>query len=104
MSADRVPQYLEQMHAAAENARSFVIGMSEDAFLADLRTQMAVTMTLVIIGESTGRIMAAAPDFAAEHPEYLGRRSKDCARLFQPRTSNDLAFHTERSARSDFQS
>ena len=40
-----------------------------DDFLADTRTQMAVTMALVIIGESAGRIMAAAPDFVTEHSE-----------------------------------
>jgi uncharacterized protein with HEPN domain len=69
MSVDRLTQYLEHMQQAAERASGFVDGMSKSEFLADARTQMAVTMALVIIGESAGRIMATAPDFIIDHPE-----------------------------------
>lgn len=69
MSVERLPRYLDQMQEAAERACGFVEGIGEDDFLADTRTQMAVTMALVIIGESAGRIMAAAPDFVTEHSE-----------------------------------
>jgi len=69
MSADRLKEYLDQMRSAALQAREFVADMDRDAFLADVRTQMAVAMTLVLIGENASRIMAAYPAFPVDHPE-----------------------------------
>jgi uncharacterized protein with HEPN domain len=43
MSENRLPDYLEHIHQAAADARSFVDGMSKEAFLNDKRTQRAVT-------------------------------------------------------------
>jgi uncharacterized protein with HEPN domain len=45
---------LDQMLTAANDARSFADGMSKEDFLADKRTQQAVVMSLVIIGEKQG--------------------------------------------------
>ncbi|TNM62857.1 HepT-like ribonuclease domain-containing protein [Aliirhizobium smilacinae] len=69
MTSDRLAAYLDQMHAAALQARAFADGMTLEQFVADTRTQMAVGMALVLIGESATRIMAGYPDFPNEHPE-----------------------------------
>ncbi|MBP1845444.1 uncharacterized protein with HEPN domain [Rhizobium petrolearium] len=69
MSGDRLKEYLEQMRSAALQACEFVAGMEREAFLIDVRTQMAVGMALILIGESASRIMAHHPDFPVDHPE-----------------------------------
>lgn len=69
MSAARLTEYLDQMRSAADRAREFVSGMSRDDFIADTRTQMAVGMALVLIGEAAARIVAQHPDFPVDHPE-----------------------------------
>ena len=51
MNANRLSDYLEHIRQAATEARAFVDGMSKDAFLADRRTQKAVVMSLIIVGE-----------------------------------------------------
>ena len=76
MSNDRLVAYLEQMHTAALQACAFVEGMTLNDFLADTRTQMAVGMTLVLIGESVGRILARYPDFSSDHPEIAWAKIK----------------------------
>lgn len=64
------------MEQAASDARSFVEGMSKDDFLADKRTQQAVTMSLVIIGEAVAKIMGRYPAFTEQHPsvQWLSMR------------------------------
>ncbi len=69
MSVDRLKAYLDQMRSAALQACEFVVDMDREAFLADVRTQMAVAMMLVLIGENASRIMAAYPAFPVDHPE-----------------------------------
>lgn len=76
MSNDRLIVYLEQMHTAARQACAFVEGMTLTDFLADTRTQMAVGMALVLIGESAARILARYPDFPSEHPEIPWAKMK----------------------------
>lgn len=69
MSADRLRAYLDQMRSAALQACDFVAGMELETFLSDARTQMAVGMALVLIGENASRIIPHHPDFVADHPE-----------------------------------
>ncbi|TCV74503.1 uncharacterized protein with HEPN domain [Neorhizobium sp. R1-B] len=69
MSADRLKEYLDQMRSAASRACEFIDGTTQEAFLSDVRTQMAVAMALVLIGESAARIMMHHPDFPVDHPE-----------------------------------
>ena len=61
------------MHRAAQDACGFVQGISKDAFGADKRTQQAVIMSLVIIGEAATKIMDHHPAFAQAHPEMPWR-------------------------------
>ena len=73
MSLSRLGDYLDQMLTAANDARGFVNGMSKEDFLADKRTQQAVVMSLVIIGEAAARIMDKHNEFTAANPEIPWR-------------------------------
>ena len=55
------------------DARSFVDGLCRVDFLADRRTQQAVIMSLVILGEASTRIMDRYAEFATKHPEVPWR-------------------------------
>ena len=68
MSGNRLRDYLEHIRAAATDACDFVDGLTRDAFLADKRTQQAVIMSLIIIGEAATKIMNNYPEFIAAHP------------------------------------
>lgn len=59
---------LDQMLEAGRQAVSFVEGMQEHDFLADVRTQQAVAMSLVIIGESATRLGRDHREFVAAYP------------------------------------
>ncbi len=60
----RLTDYLNQMLGAAQDAQAFVEGMDTDGFKADLRTQRAVIMSLMIIGEAANRVLSDYPAFA----------------------------------------
>jgi uncharacterized protein with HEPN domain len=68
MSLSRLGDYPDQMLTAANDARGFVNGMSKEGFLADKRTQQAVVMSLVVIGEAAARIMDKHREFIASNP------------------------------------
>lgn len=50
--------------------------MSKDGFLADLRTQQAVVMSLIIIGEVAAKIIDNHASFAAAHPDVPWRNMR----------------------------
>jgi uncharacterized protein with HEPN domain len=70
---NRLPDFLGHMRQAALDAREFTEGMSKDVFLTDTRTQRAVIMSLLIIGEAATKVMDAYPAFAMDHPETAWR-------------------------------
>lgn len=55
MTDSRWEDYLRQLREAARDVLSFTEGMSEADFLADRRTQNAVVMSLIVIGEVAAR-------------------------------------------------
>jgi len=69
MSGNRLPDYLAHMQQAVTDARSFVEGMTKDDFLADKRTQQAVIMSLVVIGEAATKVMNGYAEFAQTHAQ-----------------------------------
>ena len=73
MSLSRLGDYLDQMLTAANDARRFVEGMSKKDFLADKRTQQAVVMSLVIVGEAAARMMDKYSEFVADNPDIPWR-------------------------------
>lgn len=52
MNETMLMDYLDHMQQAAVDARSFVDGLAKADFLQDKRTQQAVIMSLIIIGEA----------------------------------------------------
>ena len=61
------------MRIGASDARTFVDGMKKADLLADKRTQLAVIMSLVILGEVVTKIMDRYPAFVDKHPEVPWR-------------------------------
>lgn len=73
MSEHRLPDYLEHVRQAAIDACSFVEGLDKPAFLVDRKTQNAVIMSLVVVGEAATKIMDRHPEFTTAHPEIPWR-------------------------------
>jgi len=64
---------LGHMRQAASDACAFVEGLSKDEFLEDKRTQQAVIMSLVIIGEAAARLMDQHDDVVSRFPQVPWR-------------------------------
>ena len=73
MSENRLPDLLDHVREAAETALGYVSDMSKEDFLADSRTQQAVEMNLIIIGEASARIMDDYPEFVKGNPQVPWR-------------------------------
>ena len=73
MNENRLFDYLDHMHQAATDACGFVDGLGKDDFLEDKRTQQAVIMSLIIIGEAATKVMDGYAEFADAHPEVPWR-------------------------------
>ena len=67
MTESRLGDYLDHMRAAAADAGSFVEGMNQAQFLKDKRTQQAVVMSLIVLGEAATKIMERHAAFAEAH-------------------------------------
>lgn len=62
-------ELLEQMQEATGQAISFLDGIEKPQFfLRETRTQMAVSMALVILGEAVTRAIKSDPHITDEHP------------------------------------
>lgn len=73
MTMNRLEDYLNHIRQAATDAITFVEGLGKDEFLEDRRTQQAVIMSLIIIGEASAKIMDHYPDFATAHAQVPWR-------------------------------
>ncbi|WP_242171192.1 MULTISPECIES: DUF86 domain-containing protein [unclassified Pseudomonas] len=73
MTANRLGDYLDHIRQASTDAITFVEGLSKEAFLEDRRTQQAVVMSLIIIGEASTKIMDQHPDFTVSHSQIPWR-------------------------------
>ncbi len=73
MTPNRLIDYLEHMQQAAMDACAFVQGMAREDFQQDKRTQQAVIMSLIIVGEAATKVMDSHADFAQEHPQVPWR-------------------------------
>ncbi len=69
MTENRLPDYLDHMRRAATDACDFVKGLTKEEFHRDKRTQQAVVMSLIVIGEAATKIISAYPQFIVLHPE-----------------------------------
>ena len=77
MSGNRLPDYLDHIQQAATDARSFVEGMAKANFLADRRTQQAVIMSLIVIGEAATKVMDGYAEFTQAHSEVPWRSMRN---------------------------
>lgn len=76
MTENRLPDYLDHMLEAAQQACSYVEGMNKEDFLADKRTQQAVILNLVIIGEAATKLIQNHSAFIDQHAGVPWRSMK----------------------------
>lgn len=76
MSDGRLVDYLDHMTQAAQQACDYIEGMNQPAFLADRRTQQAVILNLIVIGEAATRLLQAHDVFLDRHPQVPWRSMK----------------------------
>jgi uncharacterized protein with HEPN domain len=73
MSAPPVDDLIGHMLDATRQAVIYVDGMDRDEFQADKRTQQAVILNLIILGEAATKLMNTFPEFAAANPQIEWR-------------------------------
>lgn len=76
MSENRLTDYLDHMYQAATDACSFVDGITKGQFFADKRTQQAVIMSLIIVGEAATKVMDGYAEFARAYPQVPWRNMR----------------------------
>lgn len=97
----RLPDYLDHIQQAAIEAYSFVDGLTKEDFLEDKRTQQAVIMNLIIIGEAVTKIMDGYADFTQAHAKVpwhnmRGMRNRIAHGYFD--IDLDVVWHTVQTA------
>jgi len=65
----RLPDYLAHIEQAATEACDFVEGLTKVDFFEDRRTQQAVIMNLIVIGEAITKIMNGYAAFTQAHTD-----------------------------------
>lgn len=75
-SNSRASDYLDHMAEAITLATSFTEDMAKPDFLADRKTQQAVILNLIVIGEAASKIAAEFPEFAAAQPNFPGQQMR----------------------------
>lgn len=73
MSIPSAVELLRHMQEAVQQTLDYVEGWTKDDFLADKRTQQAVILNLIILGEAATKLMDHYPDVAAAHPDIEWR-------------------------------
>jgi len=76
VTRSRAIEYLDHIFQAACRARQYVEQHDRQMFLADERTQQAVILNLVIIGEAAARLIANHLDFVEQHDEIPWQRMR----------------------------
>ena len=72
----RLADYIDHMMDAARQACAYVNGLSREDFMQDRRTQQAVILNLVILGEAATKLLAQHEAFAGQHPQVPWRSMK----------------------------
>lgn len=84
MNENRLADYLDHMHQAATDACSFVEGLDKNDFLEDKRTQQAVIMSIIVIGEAATKVMGGYADFAQAYSEVSWRNMRGMRNRVSP--------------------
>jgi len=64
----RTRDYLEHIVESSGDILTFTDGLDKTSFTSDLRTQKAVIMSLIEIGEAASKISANDPEFVSQNP------------------------------------
>lgn len=67
MTSERLNDYLDHMLEASKLICTYTEGMSKGDFLADRKTQQAVILNIVVIGEVVTKLLRDHPEFADQH-------------------------------------
>lgn len=73
MNENCLADYLGHMQQAALDAYGFIEGLDKVEFLEDKRTQQAVIMSLIIIGEAATKVMDGYAEFIQAHTQVPWR-------------------------------
>lgn len=76
MNGSRVADYLDHMLEAALQACAYVEGLTKADFEEDKRTQQAVILNLILIGEEATKLLKDDEAFANLHPHIPWRSMK----------------------------
>ncbi len=84
MIDNRLIDYLDHMRQAVSDACSFIEGMSKHQFFTDKRTQQAVILSLIVIGEAATKLMDQ------QYKQLCRNCWTNCAKF---KTQNTKSFH-----------
>lgn len=76
MTLHRTVDYLDHMLEAAQQARAYLEGLKKEDFLEDKRTQQAVILNLLILGEAVTKLLSQDEPFVAQYPQVPWRSMK----------------------------
>lgn len=76
MNENRLTDFLDQMLEAARLACAYVEGMDKDGFLIDTRTQQAVILNIIVIGEVATKLLKDYGGFLDQHTDLPWRNMK----------------------------
>lgn len=68
MTENRLPLWLEQMEEATRQALAYVEDLEREDFSTDRRTQQAVVLNLLVIGELAAKLLEHHGEFVAGYP------------------------------------
>lgn len=74
--SERQAERIGRMLSAANDALAYVEGMDKDDFVADKRTQQAVVLNLLLIGEISAKLLIENPALIAARPDIPWRGMK----------------------------
>lgn len=73
MSVPSAAELLKHMQEAVQQTLEYTEGWGKEDFLADKRTQQAVILNLIILGEAASKLMDHYSDVIAAHPDIEWR-------------------------------
>lgn len=73
---DRPAGYIELMLVTTVQAQSYVEGMAKEDFLADSKTQDAVILKLLVLGELATKLLDEHAEFVTSYPMIPWRQMK----------------------------
>jgi uncharacterized protein with HEPN domain len=69
VTGDRINDQLIRMHSCCEHILAFTAGLSFQEFAEDLRTQQAVIMNILLIGEVATKLVQKFPEITTTYPD-----------------------------------